>query len=127
MFADYVTPNGGRALIDRELYLPEKWTDDRDRCRAAGIGDDAGFATKPRLAEKMIGRAGRGDLVLLGRQRSHPGGGRRGADGRAWPPSSRGTARASRPSEPPPASGSRESVPTEKGIPLAVVRLATAP
>jgi hypothetical protein len=26
MFAAYVTPDGGRALIDRELYLPEKWT-----------------------------------------------------------------------------------------------------
>jgi DDE superfamily endonuclease len=39
--------------------LPEKWTADRDRCRAAaGIGDDdAGFATKPKLARKMIERA----------------------------------------------------------------------
>ena len=46
-----------RALIDRELYLPEKWTSDRDGCRAAGIGDDVPFATKPALAQKMIGRA----------------------------------------------------------------------
>ncbi|MGW1047454.1 IS701 family transposase, partial [Streptomyces sp. NPDC002547] len=30
----------GRALIDRELYLPKSWTDDRERCRAAGIPDD---------------------------------------------------------------------------------------
>jgi SRSO17 transposase len=45
------------ALIDRELYLPEKWTGDWDRCRAAGIGDEAAFATKPKLAEKMIARA----------------------------------------------------------------------
>jgi SRSO17 transposase len=44
-------------LIDRELYLPEKWTGDRDRCRRAGIGDDVPFATKPRLARKMIERA----------------------------------------------------------------------
>ena len=57
VFAAYVTPDGGRALIDRELYLPEKWTDDRDRCRAAGIGDGVAFATKPGLARKMIGRA----------------------------------------------------------------------
>jgi len=57
VFGAYVTPDGGRALIDRELYLPEKWTDDRDRCRAAGIGDDVGFATKPELARKMIERA----------------------------------------------------------------------
>ncbi|WP_376772280.1 transposase, partial [Amycolatopsis echigonensis] len=30
----------GRALIDRELYLPKEWTADRGRCRAAGIGDE---------------------------------------------------------------------------------------
>ena len=69
VFAAYVTPDGGRALIDRELYLPEKWTDDRDRCRAAGIGDGVAFATKPELARKMIGRAGRRGPVLLGRRR----------------------------------------------------------
>ena len=27
---------GGHALIDRELYLPRSWTDDPDRCAAAG-------------------------------------------------------------------------------------------
>jgi len=57
VFAAYVTPDGGRALIDRELYLPEKWTDDRGRCRAAGIGDGVAFATKPELAWTMIARA----------------------------------------------------------------------
>jgi SRSO17 transposase len=57
VFAAYVTPDGGRALIDRELYLPEKWTDDRNRCRKAGIGDEVGFATKPELAWTMISRA----------------------------------------------------------------------
>ena len=29
----------GHALIDRELYLPETWTADRERCRAAGVAD----------------------------------------------------------------------------------------
>jgi hypothetical protein len=57
VFAAYVTPDGGRALIDRELYLPEGWTEDRDRCRRAGIGDDVAFATKPELAWTMIERA----------------------------------------------------------------------
>jgi SRSO17 transposase len=57
VFLAYAAPDGSRALIDRELYLPEKWTSDRDRCRAARIGDDVGFATKPALAEKMIARA----------------------------------------------------------------------
>src|ERR1700678_3301352 len=37
VFLAYVPPDGSRVLIDRELYLPRKWADDRDRCRAAGI------------------------------------------------------------------------------------------
>ncbi len=59
VFLAYAAPDGSRALIDRELYLPEKWTGDRERCRAAGIGDDVGFATKPELARQMIERAAR--------------------------------------------------------------------
>jgi SRSO17 transposase len=47
----------GHALIDRELYLPASWTEDRDRCAAAGIPGDAEFATKPRLAQAMLARA----------------------------------------------------------------------
>ena len=71
VFLAYAAPDGSRALIDRELYLPEKWADDRDRCRAAGIGDDVAFATKPQLARKMIERAvtGRGAVLLGGRRR----------------------------------------------------------
>jgi SRSO17 transposase len=42
------------ALIDRDLYLPKSWTDDRARCAAAGIGQDVGFATKPQLAQAML-------------------------------------------------------------------------
>ena len=55
VFLAYATPTG-RALIDRELYLPKAWTDDRDRARAAGIGDEVGFATKPELARRMLTR-----------------------------------------------------------------------
>lgn len=47
----------GHALIDRELYLPESWTSDRDRCRAAGIPDEVEFATKPRQLIAMLARA----------------------------------------------------------------------
>ncbi|WP_327248777.1 IS701 family transposase [Streptomyces sp. NBC_01320] len=47
----------GRALIDRELYLPKGWTSDRERCRAAGIEDDVEFATKPDLGLRMLQRA----------------------------------------------------------------------
>ena len=47
----------GHALIDRELYLPRSWTDDPQRCREAGIPQEAEFATKPALAQAMIARA----------------------------------------------------------------------
>jgi len=57
VFLAYAAPDGARALIDRELYLPEKWCSDRDRCRAAGIGDEVAFATKPKLAQDMLERA----------------------------------------------------------------------
>jgi SRSO17 transposase len=54
VFLGYASVHG-RALADRELYLP--WTSDRDRCRRAGIGDGVGFATKPELARRMVERA----------------------------------------------------------------------
>ncbi|WP_435819224.1 IS701 family transposase [Micromonospora ureilytica] len=47
----------GHALIDRQLYLPASWTDDRDRCRAAGIPDEVQFATKVQMAREMLARA----------------------------------------------------------------------
>ncbi len=47
----------GHALIDRELYLPQSWADDRARRRAAGIPEEVEFTTKPRQAQAMISRA----------------------------------------------------------------------
>jgi SRSO17 transposase len=47
----------GHALIDRELYLPQSWAEDRDRCRAAGIPEEVEFVTKPRQAQVLIARA----------------------------------------------------------------------
>lgn len=47
----------GRALVDRELYLPESWCRDRARCDAAGVPEEATFATKPQLAQQMLKRA----------------------------------------------------------------------
>ena len=46
----------GHTLMDRELYLPKVWTDDRERCRKAGIPDERVFATKPLLARHMLER-----------------------------------------------------------------------
>ena len=56
VFAAYVSRHG-HAFIDRALYLPKSWTDDRARLKAAYVPDDIGFATKPRLAARMIERA----------------------------------------------------------------------
>jgi SRSO17 transposase len=47
----------GQALLDRALYLPKAWTDDRARCRQAGMPDDRRFAPKPHLARQMLARA----------------------------------------------------------------------
>lgn len=56
VFLAYTSP-AGHALIDRELYLPAAWTNDRDRCAAAGIPDHVAFFTKYQLAQQMIERA----------------------------------------------------------------------
>lgn len=47
----------GAAFIDRELYLPAEWTDDRQRLRKAGVPEEVSFATKGELARQMLGRA----------------------------------------------------------------------
>jgi len=47
----------GRALIDRELYLPKSWCEDEERLHEAGVPKEITFATKPKLAQAMIGRA----------------------------------------------------------------------
>src|SRR3954462_14835603 len=56
VFLGYATGTA-RTFVDRELYLPRSWTDDRDRCRQAGVPDAVEFATKPELAMAMITRA----------------------------------------------------------------------
>jgi SRSO17 transposase len=54
----------GHTLIDRELYLPKDWIDDRERCRRAGIPDERVFATKPELARQMLERAFEAGVTL---------------------------------------------------------------
>jgi SRSO17 transposase len=56
VFLAYASPTG-RAMIDRELYLPKRWTDDRARCTAARVPEEVGFRTKPQLARVMLERA----------------------------------------------------------------------
>ncbi|AYN40823.1 IS701 family transposase [Streptomyces dangxiongensis] len=47
----------GRALIDRELYLPTSWIEDPARRADARIGAEVVFRTKPALARAMLERA----------------------------------------------------------------------
>jgi SRSO17 transposase len=49
--------DAGHAMIDRELYVPRGWINDPDRCQAAGVPAQVGFATKPDLATRMLARA----------------------------------------------------------------------
>jgi SRSO17 transposase len=56
VFAAYVSRHG-HALIDRTLYLPKAWAEDPARRAAAYIPEPVEFATKPRLALRMIERA----------------------------------------------------------------------
>jgi SRSO17 transposase len=56
VFLAYAGPKG-RALVDRELYLPRSWTGDQERLAAAGVPEDTVFRTKPQLLELMIERA----------------------------------------------------------------------
>ena len=55
VFLSYVTAKG-HTLIDRELYLPLDWCEDRDRCRSAVIPESVRLQTKPELAVHMIER-----------------------------------------------------------------------
>ncbi|MEU8348153.1 IS701 family transposase [Streptomyces sp. NPDC048845] len=56
VFTAYASARG-RALVDRELYLPKSWTEDRERCRTARVPDEREFATKGELARHMVLRA----------------------------------------------------------------------
>ena len=51
-----------QALLDADLFLPEDWAADRDRCRAAGIPDDVGHRSKWQLALDQYIRARRAGL-----------------------------------------------------------------
>ena len=55
VFAAYASPHG-YALVDNELYLPEKWFGDdyeekRKKCK---IPEDSSFKTKPQIATEML-------------------------------------------------------------------------
>jgi len=44
-------------LLDGDLFLPEDWSDDRERCRAAGIPDEVVYRPKWKIALELFDRA----------------------------------------------------------------------
>jgi SRSO17 transposase len=45
-----------KALIDGDLFLPESWSDDRPRCREAGIPDEVVYRPKWQIALEQLDR-----------------------------------------------------------------------
>jgi SRSO17 transposase len=56
VFLAYATTKG-RALLDRELYLPKSWISDEQRRAEAAVPTEVEFATKTTLAKTMLTRA----------------------------------------------------------------------
>ncbi len=56
VFLAYAAPDG-RTFLDRELYLPQGWSEDADRRAEAAVPTDIAFRTKPQLARAMLERA----------------------------------------------------------------------
>lgn len=44
-------------LVDADLFLPESWSEDRDRCREAGVPDDVVYRPKSEIALELYDRA----------------------------------------------------------------------
>lgn len=44
----------GYTLVDRDLYLPESWMDEPERCREAGVPEEIPFRKKGEIAQNMI-------------------------------------------------------------------------
>jgi SRSO17 transposase len=56
VFANYSSAKG-HTFMDRRLFLPREWADDRDRRAEAGVPDGVIFRTKPELALEMLADA----------------------------------------------------------------------
>ncbi len=57
LYTDNHASNPFNCVPASDLYLPESWDEDRDRCREAGIPDDVVYRPKWRIAIDEIERA----------------------------------------------------------------------
>ena len=53
VFANYCSPKG-HTFLDRRLFLPQEWADDKGRREEAGVPEGVVFRTKPELALEML-------------------------------------------------------------------------
>jgi SRSO17 transposase len=63
VFLSYATAQG-QSFLDRRLYLPEDWCEDRSRRQKAGVPEAVEFRTKPQLALEMVRHAGEQGVPL---------------------------------------------------------------
>src|SRR5438876_1508865 len=56
VFLAYVSARG-HALVDARLFLPQEWTDDPERCRAAGVPADVVYQSKAELGLALLQHA----------------------------------------------------------------------
>lgn len=54
----------GQVLMDREIYLPREWTDDRERCEEAGVPEEVEFARHYRPGSPHARTSARASLAL---------------------------------------------------------------
>lgn len=57
LYTDNDPDNPFSCMLASDLYLPESWAKDRDRCREAGIPDDVEYLPKWQIGLNQVGRA----------------------------------------------------------------------
>ena len=57
LYSDDDATNPFNCVLASDLYLPKSWTDDRERCRRAGIPDELTFRTKWQIALDQVEQA----------------------------------------------------------------------